>query len=130
VFPGIYTAVKLDEIYRAWPFEAERRILVGHWHILATLSATIMLLLAADRLRLAGRLRQWVGWGTIIGSDLAFAAGVVYEYLPPAADRTWVMPLLDAGLGTALLALAGFMLWRLIDLFRPQGQWAEELSEN
>ncbi|MBC7241965.1 MAG: hypothetical protein H5T60_05915 [Anaerolineae bacterium] len=130
VFPGLYTAVKLDEIYRAWPFEAERRILVGHWHILATLSATIMLLLVADRLRLAGRLRQWVGWGTIVGSDLAFAAGVVYEYLPPAADRTWAMPLLDAGLSVALLALAAFMVSRLIDLFRPQGQWAEELSES
>lgn len=128
VFPGIYTAVKLDEIYRAWPFEAERRILVGHWHILATLSATIMLLLVADRLGLAGRLRHWVGWGIIIGSDLAFAAGAVYEYLPPAADRTWIMPLLDAGLGAALLALAAFMVWRLIDLFRSSGQWAKELS--
>jgi hypothetical protein len=29
VFPGLYTAVKLDE-FRAWPFEAERRILAGH----------------------------------------------------------------------------------------------------
>ncbi len=126
VFPGIYTAVKLDEIYRAWPFDAERRILVGHWHILATLSATILLLLVADRLRLSGRLRQWVGWGTIIGSDLAFAAGAVYEYLPPAADRAWLMPLLDAGLGAALLSLAAFMVWRLIDLFRPDGQWTAE----
>ncbi len=128
VFPGLYTAVKLDEIYRTWPFEAERRILVGHWHILATLSATIMFLLVADRLRLAGRLRQWVGWGIIVGSDLAFTAGVVYEYLPPAADRTWVMPLLDAGLGAALLALAAFMFYRLFDLFRPHGRWAEELA--
>lgn len=130
VFPGIYTAVKLDEIYRTWPFEAERRILVGHWHILATLSATIMLLLVADRLRVSGRLRQWVGWGTIIGSDLAFAAGVIYEYLPPAANRAGIMPWLDAGAGIALLALAAFMVWRLIDLFRPQGQWAKELAED
>ncbi|MGQ9665767.1 MAG: hypothetical protein ACUVWB_00505 [Anaerolineae bacterium] len=130
VFPGIYTAVKLDEIYRTWPFEAERRILVGHWHILATLSATIMLLLVADRLRLSGRLRQWVGWGTVIGSDLAFAAGAVYEYLPPAADRSLVMLLLDAGLGTALIALAAFMVWRVMDLFRARGQWADELAED
>ena len=89
-----------------------------------------MLLLVADRLRVSGRLRQWVGWGTIIGSDLAFAAGVIYEYLPPAANRAGIMPWLDAGLGITLLALAAFMVWRLIDLFRPQGQWAKELAED
>jgi len=108
VFPGLYTAAQLDEVFRTWPFEAERRILVGHWHILATVSATILLFLVADRLGVRGRMRQALGWGTIVGSDLAFTFGAFYEFIPPGA------------------VLALFLGWRLVDLFRARGRWAEE----
>lgn len=57
VFPGQYTAVKLDEVFRTWPLEAERRILVGHWHILTTTTAVMMLFLVADQ-PVAGRLAR------------------------------------------------------------------------
>ena len=77
VFPGLYTAAKL-EIVRAWPFEAERRILTGHWHILSGIIATIILLYFADIAGLKGRARKWFGWSVIIFSDIAFAAVTIF----------------------------------------------------
>jgi len=77
VFPGLYTAARLDEVFRTWPFEAERRILVGHWHVLATLSATTLLFLVADRLDVRGWMRQVLGRGVILGSDLVFTFGAL-----------------------------------------------------
>jgi hypothetical protein len=36
---------------------------------------------------------------------------------------------MDAGLGVVLVALAGLMGWRLVDLFVARGRWKEELQE-
>jgi len=125
VFPGLYTAVKLDEVFRIWPPEAERRILVGHWHILATTTAVMMLFLVADRLDVRGWMRQVLGWGVLLGANLAFMVAAVYEFLPPDAERAWTTLYLDVGLGLTLVALAGFLGIRLIDLFRAKGHWTE-----
>ena len=45
---GIFMAVKLDEIFRAWPAREERISLSGHWHIFSGVIATILLLFYAD----------------------------------------------------------------------------------
>ncbi len=126
VFPGLYTAVKLDDVFRTWPFEAERRILVGHWHVLATLSATILLFLVADRLDVRGWMRQVLGWGVILGSDLAFTFGAFYEFIPPGASREWTILYLDIGLGVTLIVLALFLGRRLADLFSARGLWTRK----
>jgi len=124
VFPGLYTAAKLDE-FRAWPLEAEYRILVGHWHILATISAVMMILLIADRLNVRGWMQQVLGWGILISANLAFTFGVFYEFLPPAADRDWSILYLDIGIGLAMIFLALFLGQRLADLFSAKGHWTE-----
>ncbi len=124
VFPGLYTAIKLDE-FRAWPMEAEYRILVGHWHILATISAVMMILLVADRLGARGWMRQVLGWGVLISANLAFTFAVFYEFLPPPADRDWTILYLDVGIGLTLIFLALFLGRRLIDLFSAKGRWTE-----
>ncbi len=125
VFPGLYTAAKLEE-FRAWPFEAERRLLVGHWHILATISAVMMVLFVADRLDVRGWMRQVLGWGMLVGANLAFTFGMFYEFLPPDANRDWTLPPVYVGVGVALIALALFLGQRLLDLCSPQGRWAQE----
>ncbi len=48
--PGVYVAFNLETYRLPAYLEVERTILVGHWHILATLSAVIVLFLIADRL--------------------------------------------------------------------------------
>ena len=135
-FIGIFMAAKLDEIFRVWPHRDERIILTGHWHILAALMATIILLYYADLAGLKGRTRKIFGWSVIIFSDLAFAAITIFSmkrlFVSESAQQplvNWTMLLADLGLAMVLVALAMLMIWRLVDLFKKRGRWSEELSE-
>lgn len=135
-FLGIFVAVKLDDIFRNWSFMEEKLILTGHWHILATLTATILLMYYADIAGLKGKARQWFGWSIIIFSDLAFAAVTVYEIKPLFIEEGYRQPIInvtnilgDIGLVVVLIALAALMVWRLIDLFKKNGRWSQEVHE-
>ncbi len=130
---GIFMAVKLDEIFRVWPWREERIVLTGHWHILSGIIATIILLYYADLAGLKGRVRQLFGWAVILFSDLAFASVTVFEMKrllvseaeqQPLVDT--VMLLADLGLGAVLVALAALMIWRLADLLSKNGRWNNE----
>jgi len=130
---GIFMAVKLTEIFRVWPHREERIILTGHWHILASLIATIILFYFADLSGLKGKARKWFGWTIIIMSNLAFASVTIFSmkrlFATEAEQQNivnWTMLLTDIGLATVLLVLAIFMVWRLLDLFKAKGWWAQE----
>ena len=133
---GIFMAIRLDEVIRKWPLREEQVALTGHWHILAGIIATIILLLYADLAGLKGRARQWFGWVVIVASDIAFAAVSLYEtkrlFVSEAAQQPLVdaiMLVTDAALATTLVALAALLVWRLVDLFRRNGRWAREAAE-
>lgn len=133
---GIFMAIKLDAIIRTWPAREERVALTGHWHVLAGIIATIILLHYADMIGLKGRVRQVFGWVIIIFSDLAFGAVAVYETKRLFVDELSQQPLVDSvilltdiGLATVLTALGILMFWRLIDLFKAKGRWKHELGE-
>ncbi len=130
---GIFMAVKLDEIFRVWPAREERIILTGHWHILAAIIATIILMYYADIAGLKGRARKIFGWTLIICSDVAFAAVTIFAMkrlfvveLYQQQIVNWTMVFIDIGLGMILVILAVFMLWRLFDLFKGEGLWKKE----
>jgi len=134
---GIFTAVKLDEIFRQWQFMDERSILTGHWHILATLTATILLMYYADLAGLKGKARQWFGWLLIICSDLAFGAVTIYEMRRLITPEATQQPLIntttllgDIGIIVVLLVLAILMVWRLTDLFKKKGRWVVESTQS
>jgi len=111
--PGVYVAFNL-ETYRQPAFlEVERTIAVGHWHVLATLSAVIALLLVVDRLGVRELLRRFVGWGVLIGSTLAFVVVQFYMFRRPGQEVTWTVPFLDTGLAIFLITLASFLAARL-----------------
>ncbi|MDF1501265.1 MAG: hypothetical protein P1P76_12430 [Anaerolineales bacterium] len=132
---GIFMAVKLEEIFRVWPHREERITLTGHWHILASLIATIILLYFADLSGLKGRLRRWFGWSIIILSNLAFGSVTVFSMKRLFVDEisqqplvNTVMLLTDLGLGLVLVLLALFMIWRLYDLLQTRGVWSHEFT--
>ncbi|MCB2160520.1 hypothetical protein KQH40_00370 [bacterium] len=132
---GIFMAVKLEEIFRVWPHREERITLTGHWHILSGLIATIILMYFADLAGVKGKTRKWFGWILIIMSDLAFGAVTVFSMKRLFVDEVsqqgvvnWTMLLTDLGLAAVLVALAAFMIWRLLDLFKKDGRWANELT--
>ncbi|MEJ2707422.1 MAG: hypothetical protein P8074_07400 [Anaerolineales bacterium] len=133
---GIFVAVKLDEIFRVWPWRDERYILTGHWHILSALTATILLLYYADLAGLKGKVRKWFGWGIIVMSDLAFGAVTIFEMKRFFVDEATQQPLInvtmllaDIGLSTVLLLLAVLLAWRFVDVFQKKGRWTEEINE-
>ena len=118
--PGVYVAFNL-ETYRLPAYLAvERTILVGHWHILATLSAVIVLFLIANRLGARGWVRQAVGWGLLLGSSLAFVFILFYIFRQPGQERAWATPFFEAGIALSLLALALFVAVHLVDRIRKE----------
>jgi hypothetical protein len=116
--PGVYVAFNL-ETYRTPAYLAvERTILVGHWHVLATLSAVIVLFLVADRLGTRGWLRQVVGWGLLLGSSLSFLFVNLYMFRMPGEEKAWTVLFFEAGVALSLLALAVFVAVHLLDRLR------------
>jgi len=112
--PGVTVAFNL-ETYRLPAYLAvERTILVGHWHILATLSAVLVLFLIVERLSReegarwlrTGWLRQAGGWGLLGGSTLAFVFVNATMFHQPGQERAWTVPLFEAGITASLLAVA------------------------
>ena len=128
-------AIRLDEIFRVWPAREERIELTGHWHALSAIIATIILLYYGNIIGLKGKVRQIYGWGIILFSDLALAGVTVYEmkrlFITEAEQQPLVnglMYAIDIGLGVLIILLAIVMVWRLIDLFKKKGRWAEEIE--
>jgi len=107
--PGVYVAFNLDTYRQPAFLEVERTILVGHWHVLATLSAVIALFLVVDRLGVRGFMRQLVGWGVLLGSTLAFVFVQFYMFRLPGQEVGWTVPLFEAGVGIFLVVLAIFL---------------------
>ncbi len=132
---GIFMAIKLEKIFRVWPAREERITLTGHWHILAALIATIILMYYVDLSGIKGKTRKWFGWLLIIGSDIAFGSATIFsmkrlfvtEYAEHAVVN-WTMLLIDFGLGAILIMLALFLGWRLFDLFKQDGLWKKEAA--
>jgi hypothetical protein len=130
---GIFMAIKLDKIFRVWPAREERITLTGHWHILAAIIATIILMYYWDISGMKGKTRKWAGWTLIIAGDIAFASATIFsmkrlivtEYTEQPLVNT-VMLLMDFGLGAILVMLAMFLGWRLFDLFKQDGLWKKE----
>jgi len=104
--PGVYVAFNLERYRSPAYLEVERTILVGHWHVLATLSAVIVLLLIAQRLDIRGWVRQVAGWGLLAGSTLSFVFVNLYMFRQPGQERAWTVPFFEAGIALSLLAVA------------------------
>jgi hypothetical protein len=113
--PGVYVAFNLEQ-YRSLAYlEVERTILVGHWHVLATLSAVIVLLLIVDRLRIRGWARQVAGWGLLAGSTLSFLFANLYMFRQPGQERAWTVPFFETGIALSLLAVAMLAAAAIVD---------------
>jgi len=132
---GIFMAVRLEKIFRVWPAREERIELTGHWHVLSAIIATIILLYYGDMIGLKGKVRQLYGWAIIILSNLAFASVTIFEmkrlFITEAVQQplvNTVMYLMDFGLAMLLVVVAMVLVWRLLDLFKKKGRWAEEVG--
>jgi hypothetical protein len=123
--PGIYVAFNLDT-YRSYPLEGEGGALagleyafnVGHWHVLATLTAIIVLFLAMDYFGIKkGRLRDAMAWLLIIGTIIAFSFATLYTLPLRQGLEGTIFVIVDIGVMIMFLGITLFVLRRLIDIF-------------
>lgn len=125
---GIFMAINLEEIFRAIPFREERITLTGHWHILSVLTGTIVLFyIMSEILPIKGKLRKWLGWGIILGSDLAFAMITLFSlkrlFVSEEAQEPVVKFLMvtsEIGMGAMEIILAIYMIWLIIKLINKK----------
>ncbi len=123
---GIFMAVKLEEIFREIPFREERITLVGHWHILSVLTATIVLMYIVSKIfPLKKKFGNIFGWIIILASDLAFAMITIFSikrlWVIEEAQQTLVNQLhlfSEIGLGLLLTSLGIYMVVRLVDFVK------------
>lgn len=135
-FIGIFMAAFLEKIFRNqyWNHREERIELAGHWHALSLICAVILLMYMADRWNMKGKVRVIFGWALIIGSNIALMAMmwfemkriVVSEYMQQSVVNG-IMVADMIGLGTVFVLLAGFMIWRLVDLLSKEGSWKTDV---
>ncbi|MFX0012974.1 MAG: hypothetical protein ACFFB2_04035 [Promethearchaeota archaeon] len=123
--------------FRDGPLAIETTVARGHWHVLATLSAIILLLLCIDILDIQGLARKVMAWLLFAGSILAFGFALIYLYFPHL-DQTWAtnltkyadvqefwdatafwLPLvIDLGIMLFVIALVIFCFYQLIEIIK------------
>ncbi len=113
--PGIYLAINLED-FRAGPWDIERTIAVGHWHVLATLSAIMILLLTIDYLGIKGVIKEVIGWILTIGSILAFGFAVPYMFTTLGADTSFYFLMIDVGIMFFVAGIAVLCLYMALEI--------------
>jgi hypothetical protein len=106
---GIIVGLKTREVYRLheW-FQVEYDFNVGHWHLLAVLIATLLLLTAIDHFQHKKTvLRSLAGWFLGIGGFIAFSAANWYMMRDPSSNK--FIPMYSTFVGVWIL-FVGFIL--------------------
>ncbi len=118
--PGVYVAMNLETYRLPAYLEVERTIAVGHWHVLATLSAAMGFLLVAHLRRSPTRAARLSAWGMVAGTSAALAFIMPYMFRQPGTTVTWPEPFFEAGVGVAMLSLATYLVAEIAAFFRSQ----------
>jgi hypothetical protein len=109
VMPQIYVGLLVDEVYRLHSYATlEYGFNVGHWHMLAVMISTLLMLHAIDYFNVKGSVRKILGWTFFIGLNLTFIGGMFYQIRPVEAINDLTL-MYVAFVGVWFL-LAGFIL--------------------
>lgn len=118
--PGVYVAMNLETYRLPAYLEVERTIAVGHWHVLATLSAAMGFLLVAHLRRSRSTAARLSAWGMTAGTSAAFAFIIPYMFRQPGTVVAWPEPFLEGAIGVAMVSLAIYLVAEIIAFFRGQ----------
>ncbi len=103
--PGIYVAINL-KTFRTEPYtEIERAFNTGHWHVLATLTAMIVLFLIMDSLVIPKTLKTISGWMLLAGTVIGFGFTVPYMIRTPGTSKDVFFILIDVGVSLMMIAV-------------------------
>ncbi|MGB5909914.1 MAG: hypothetical protein WBH31_01835 [Promethearchaeia archaeon] len=86
VIPQIYVGLTTEEVYRLHSYVTlEYGFNVGHWHMLAVMISTLLMIHAIDYFNVKGLTRKILGWTFFIGSSFTFLGGMFYQIRPVEA---------------------------------------------
>lgn len=103
--PGIYVAINL-ETFRSEPYtEIERAFNTGHWHVLATVIAVIVLFMLMDKIHMPNTLKMTGGWLLLAGSIIGFGFAVPYMIRTPGTSKDLFFILIDLGITLMMIAV-------------------------
>ncbi|MHA1990365.1 MAG: hypothetical protein ACW981_06090 [Candidatus Hodarchaeales archaeon] len=123
--PGIYVAFNLDT-YRSYPLASEGGAFagleyafnVGHWHVLATLTAIIVLFMAMDYFGIKkGRIRDSMAWLLIIGTIIAFLFATLYMLPVREGIEEMLFVVIDIGVAIMFAGITIFVVNHLYNIF-------------
>ena len=106
---GISVGLRTREIFRQHEYvDVEYDFNVGHWHVLAVLLATVVMLLALHHFQKEDtKLKNYSSWLLTIGGTWAFSWANVYMMRHPDTDKTLSMWLTFAGVWVLMV---GFIM--------------------
>ena len=121
-FPGVYVAINL-ETYRSDAYEElERTFNTGHWHVLVTLIAIMVLLMSVNLFGVKGKVRTYIGWFSFFGTIIGFGFTTLYMLRDPATDGFTLFLLIDVGVMLMFLAVTILGIYYLY-------KWATNIDE-
>ena len=118
MIPGVYVALNLETFRSEAYTEIERVFNAGHWHVLATLMAIMVMLLVIDYFGAEGKIRQLLGWMLTIGSILAFGFAQVYMIRTPEIDTSWAIIPIDIGVAMMVIAVGIYCIYLIVSYFK------------
>ena len=116
--PGIYVGINLEKFRSPEYIDVEYSFNVGHWHILATILAVMMLLVAIDYFKINDPWRKIGGWTALLGSIFAFAFATKYMLRTPGSDYEFDFVMIDIGLFLVFIAVFIVAFALLIDYLK------------
>ncbi len=116
-FPGVWVAIHLEEFRTEEYTDIERTFNTGHWHVLATICAMMVLMLAVKYLNVKGKIHDFVGWSALIGTIFGFGFATLYMLRSPSDDGFLTFILIDVGVMFMFMATGIFGLYYLIKHF-------------
>ncbi|MFX0115653.1 MAG: hypothetical protein ACFFB3_13975 [Candidatus Hodarchaeota archaeon] len=124
--PGIYVAINLDTFRSERYEEVERAFNAGHWHVLVTLTAIVVLFLAIDYFGVSGNFRKAIGWLLLLGSIIGFGFSAIYMLRDPDMDKMLSFYLIDIGVSLIFAGIALFCLLLLVKVvLNVWNNWAD-----
>ncbi len=122
--PGVYTALNLDYV-RSKSWIQERTFASGHWHVLATLTAMMVLLFYIDYINMKGVLRTIIGWFVTVGSLVGFGAALYYMMVD--YNSSFAMIITDIGVMALFAAIGSFCIYQLVKILK--GDRSKEIEQ-
>ncbi len=116
-FPGVYVAIHLEKFRTDEYTEIERTFNTGHWHVISTICAIMVLMLAVKYLDIKGKIHDFIGWSSLIGSILGFGFATLYMLRSPDDKGLTLFLLIDIGVMFMFMATGIFGIYYLIKHF-------------